>query len=268
MKKIIFLLTLALLCAAVSGCSGDSNDDVGGNPNIGLLNPAVLSVGVEIGYPPFEMFDDNGNPIGFDIDMATEIANILGVRVEFNDTAWDGIFAGLDVDKYDVVISAVTIRPDRALSMDFSNPYIENWQAIVVRKGDDPVTSMDGLNGLNVGLQASTASHDLLDEYIELGLISCTISPYVQVLNAFDDLRLGRVDCILTDSTVAEGYIAREPDAFEITWHQKNEPGAEAERFGIAMKKGNDLLVNAVNDALRQLETNGRLDQLRYEWLQ
>jgi polar amino acid transport system substrate-binding protein len=214
------------------------------------------------------MYDDDNNPIGFDIDLATEIANILGVRVQFHDTAWDGIFAGLDVDKYDAVISAVTIRADRQERWDFSNPYIENWQAIVVRKGNDPVTSLEGLNGLNVGLQAMTASHDLLEEMIELGQLNCTISPYVQVLNAFDDLRLGRVQAIITDSTVAEGYVNREPDVFEISWHQRYEPGAVAEQFGIVMKKGNNLLVNAVNDALRQLETNGKLNELHYEWFQ
>ncbi|MCL2708687.1 MAG: transporter substrate-binding domain-containing protein, partial [Defluviitaleaceae bacterium] len=140
--------------------------------------------------------------------------------------------------------------------------------AIAIKKDSDPVSSMDGLNGKVVGLQASTASHDLLDELIELGQISCTISAYDKVLNAFEDLRLGRVDCILTDSTVAEGYVGREPDVFAISWHQKNEPGAEAEIFGIAMKKGNSLLVSAVNDALKQLEENGRLDKLRQEWLQ
>jgi polar amino acid transport system substrate-binding protein len=214
------------------------------------------------------MYDDGGNPIGFDIDMGKEIAKILGVPIEHQDTAWEGIFAGLDIDKYDAVISAVTIRGDRQLVMDFSDPYIENWQAIAVRKGDPPVTSLEALNGLNVGLQASTASHDLLDEMIELGQLSCSISPYDKVLNAFEDLRLGRVDCILTDSTVAEGYVRREPDVFEISWHQKDEPGAEAEIFGIAMKKGNTLLVNAINDALRQLEANGKLDELRSEWLQ
>jgi polar amino acid transport system substrate-binding protein len=214
------------------------------------------------------MYDDGGNPIGFDIDLAAEIAKILGVRVEYEDTAWEGIFAGLDINRYDAVISAVTIRADRALNMDFSNPYIENWQAIVVRKGAEPVTSLEDINGRVVGLQASTASHDILDEMIELGQLNCEISAYDKVLNAFDDLRFGRVDCILTDSTVAEGYVRREPDVFEISWHQNTVPGAEAEIFGIAMKKGNSILVAAVNDALRQLEASGRLDELRAEWLQ
>jgi len=268
MKKVVSILVFVFIFAAMAGCSGGSSSGSGTNRNAGLLDPTTFTVGVEIGYPPFEMYDDANEPIGFDIDLAKEIAKILGVKFAYQDTAWDGIFAGLNVDKYDAVISAVTIRADRQLTMDFSEPYIENWQAIAVRKGSPAVTSLEGLEGLNVGLQASTTSHDLLDEMIELKLVSCSIAPYVQVLNAFDDLRLGRVDCVLTDSTVAEGYVGREPDNFEITWHQKNEPGAEAERFGVAMKKGNAALVNAVNDALRQLEASGRLDELRGMWLQ
>ncbi|MDR3238819.1 MAG: transporter substrate-binding domain-containing protein, partial [Clostridiales bacterium] len=206
-------------------------------------------------------------PVGLDIALGQAIAEELGLQWEVEDTAWDGIFAGLDINKYDVVISAVTIDEERKVTMDFSTPYIENWQAIVVKKGNPPVNSMLELNGLSVGYQQATTSDKILKRMIESGGIECAVNEYDKVLNAFDDLRLGRTDAVLCDSTVADGYLAREPDNFEITWIQSSEEGAEAETFGVAMKKGNAKLQEAINVALDNLSKSGQLDEIRKNWL-
>lgn len=269
-KKIMALLTLtAVLFTGTAGCAGQAKEPASTTPaDIGLLNEGVLKVAMEIGYPPFEFYADDGvTPMGMDVELAAELATLLGVTVEYEDTAWDGIFSGLDIDKYDCVISAVTINASRMKDMDFSTPYIENWQSIAVKKGAAPITSLEGLNGLVVGYQDATTSAELLEELIATGAVSCTTSAYDKVMNAFDDLRLGRVDAVLSDSTVAEGYTGREPDQYEITWHQKNESGAEAEKFGVAVKKGNQKLQDALNNALKQLEDSGKLSALRTLWL-
>jgi polar amino acid transport system substrate-binding protein len=277
------LLAIMLAATLLAGCGGKDNppsDSPSESPSetatqspeapagIGLLSDGVLQVGCEIGYPPFEVFADDGTtPIGLDIDLATALAAQLGLEVQFVNTAWDGIFSGLDANKYDCIISAVTIKADRMEEMDFTQPYIENWQSISVKKGSPPVTSMDGLNGLRVGYQGETTSDEYLTELIEAGAIVCEVSPYDKVLNCYDDLRFGRLDAVLADSTVADGYIAREPDMFEITWLQSSDPDAEAEKFGVAVKKGNKLLLDTLNAAMQTLEENGRLDEIRGEWL-
>ncbi|MCL2665693.1 MAG: transporter substrate-binding domain-containing protein [Defluviitaleaceae bacterium] len=263
MKK-IFLAALSILAAAIlaAGCSGAAE-----RSDIGLLDSKYLQVGMEIGYPPFEFFADDGTtPIGHDVDLAHAIAGILGVEVKLIDTAWEGIFSGLDIDKYDVIISAVTINAERMKTMEFSDPYIENWQAIAVRRDTPPVTSYLAMNGLRIGYQDATMSSEWLDELIETGQLNCERSAYDKVIYAFEDLRLGRVDAVLTDSTVAEGYVGREPNVFEISWHQKDEPGAEPESFGIAIKKGNTVLVEAINDAIKQLEANGKKSEIYRNW--
>jgi polar amino acid transport system substrate-binding protein len=235
---------------------------------VALLTPGVLTVGSEIGYPPFEFFADDGvTPIGLDIDLAKEIARELGVEVRFENTAWDGIFAGLDVDKYDCVMSAVTINAGRLLEMDFTQSYIENWQSITVKKGSAPVTSAEGLDGLRVGFQGETTSDEYLTNLIDSGALTCVLNPYDKVIGAFDDLRLGRLDAVIADSTVADGYITREPDNFELTWHQSVDPDAEAEVFGVAIKKGNAQLADALNSALQRLEASGKLEDIRQEGL-
>jgi len=227
-----------------------------------------LQIGCEIGYPPFEYFADDGiTPIGLDIEMGKAIAEELGVKAEHVNTAWDGIFAGLATEKYDIIISAVTITAERQKTMDFSTPYIENWQAIVVKKGDTPITGVEGLDGKKVAYQGETTSDEYLGDLIDTGVLNCETFPYDKVIYCFDDLNLGRVDAIICDSTVADGYISREPDKFEISWLQSSEPGAEAERFGIAVNKGNEKLLKAINGALKKLDDSGQLDEIRDNWL-
>ena len=256
------LLGIFVSLALFTGCNKASKTD------IGLLTSGVIKVGMEIGYPPFEYFADDGTtPIGLDVDLATAIAEHLGIKVEFEDTAWEGIFSGLGIDKYDVVMSSVTINGERMQTMDFSNPYIENWQSIVIKKGSPPITSVEDLEGLLVGYQGATTSDDYLADMIATGVVNCQVAAYDKVINCFDDLRLGRIDAAIVDSVVSEGYVEREPDVFEITWHQKNVVGAEPELFGVAIKKGNTKLQEAINGALAALEQSGKLDEIRQNWL-
>ncbi|MCL2351258.1 MAG: transporter substrate-binding domain-containing protein [Firmicutes bacterium] len=273
MKKIAqnaaALLLAGALAAGAAGCSGGAAPaNAGAAGDIGLLKPGTLTVGCEIGYPPFELFADDGTtPMGLDIDLGKALADQLGVGIVHQNTAWDGIFAGLDANKYDCVISAVTISADRRLTMDFTQPYIQNWQCIVVKKGSAPVANMDGLNGLKVGYQGSTTSDEYLHQFIDTGKITCTTNPYDKILQCFDDLKLGRIDAVICDSTVADGYIAREPDSYDETWLQSAEKGAVAEEFGIAVKKGNTKLTDALNGALAELKSNGKLDEIIAKWM-
>jgi polar amino acid transport system substrate-binding protein len=268
-KKYKFLAVLMSAMLTASALASCTSAPAASASDLGLLTDGVLKIGCEISYPPFEIFDDDGTTaIGLDIDLGKAIARELGVTTQLENTAWDGIFAGLDINKYDCVISAVTINAERRGIMDLSDPYIENWQAIVVKKGHAPVTSVEGLDGLSVGYQDATTSDEYLADLIDTNVISCQVSEYDKVLNCFDDLRLDRLDAVLADSTVADGYVAREPDVFEITWIQSSEPGAEAETFGIGVKKGNDKLLNAINAALRKLEESGELDTIRQNWLE
>jgi polar amino acid transport system substrate-binding protein len=263
--KIVAVFVFVLCAALLASCSSAS--ETSKNSDLGLLKDGVLQVGCEIGYPPFEYFGDDGStPIGLDIDLGDAIAAELGVSIERVDTAWDGIFEGLDADKYDIIISAVTINAERKKDMDFSDPYIENWQAVAVKKGSTPITSLEELNGKKVAYQDATTSDEYLEDLTDTGAVDCEKFEYAKVLNAFDDLRLGRVDAVICDSTVADGYIAREPENFEITWLQSTEPDSVPETFGVAVKKGNENLVNAINDALKKLEDSGKLDEIRSSW--
>ncbi|MDR1219496.1 MAG: ABC transporter substrate-binding protein [Treponema sp.] len=251
------------LCMGLIGCliAGSlfamGGDDTAGQAQSGglTIKQGVLTIGMEIGYPPMEYFDTDGKtPIGFDVSMAKAIAAKLGLRVEFVDTAWDGIFAGVDTRKYDCIMSAVTVTPERQAVYNFTKPYIGNAQALVLRK-DATITAAkpEELGGLRVAYQAETTSDIYMTKLAQGGL---AFEPYEydKVLNCFDDLRLGRVDAIVCDSLVAFDYIAPANSPFKLVWQ-----GEADEVFAICFKKGNDQLTNAVDQALDALFADGTI---------
>ena len=125
MKKYVFVVLAVLVIASVAFAGGKK--DSGGL----TLRSGVLSIGMEIGYPPMEYYDSDGKtPIGFDVDMGKAIAAKLGLRAEFIDVAWDGIFAGVDTNRYDTIMSSVTITEARQRAHNFSKPYFVNTLAM------------------------------------------------------------------------------------------------------------------------------------------
>jgi len=277
MKRILAILcALAMAALLFAGCGATEppveTPTTAATPaeapaELQLIVPGTLTVGTEIGYPPFEQFADDGvTPIGLDIDLAKEIAAILGVEVVFQNTRFDGILDGLGIDKYDVVMSAVTITPERGLKVDFSDPYIENWQAIVVKKGADAIDSPEALNGKKVAYQEATTSTAYLAKFIATGAVSCTIAEFEKVMDCFEDLKNGRVDAVLCDSVVADDYAAQYPDLYEISWVQSSVEGDEPELFGVGVKKGNASLLEAVNAALAELKANGKYEAICKDW--
>lgn len=225
--------------------------------NVKLMHEGTLTIGVEIGYPPFEDFAEDGTtPIGYDIDFAKALGEKLNLKVNFINTAWDGIFQGIDVN-YDCVISAVTITNARKETMLFSDPYINNYQAVVVNA--DFTGKIDGfldLDGLAISVQKETTSDILMSDYIDTGSINCTISANEKVTTCFTQLENGEVDAVVVDSTVADGYLASNPGKFIKIFQDDSEP----EQFGVAMGKENTALQAAINEAIAQLTAEGFIE--------
>jgi polar amino acid transport system substrate-binding protein len=221
------------------------------------IKPGVLMVGMEIGYPPMEYLDTNSKPAGFDVEMAGLIAEKLGLKLELVDTAWDGIFAGVETEKYDCIMSAVTITDARLAAHNFCKPYIGNAMSLVLLKGSK-ITAKNPMElaGLGVAYQAETTA----DFYMaDLGSKGLRFIPYEydKVINCFDELKLGRVDAIVTDSLVAVDYVASPDSPFVMVWQ-----GPADEKFGICLKKGNNALTEAIDGVLDELFSNGTMFNL------
>lgn len=273
MKKLLALaLAMVMVCSVLTAC-GKSEDSKTATKKVEVatvdttgvktVEKGKLSVGVEIGYPPFEQFQEDGKtPEGYDIDIITEVAKRLGLEVNFVNTAFDGIFKGIDKN-YDVVCSAITITKERKKTMLFSDPYIDNYQAVVVKKDSKAkIASFNDLEGLQIALQEGTTSLEIMKDLI--GTKTLKNSKYIQsekVTSCFEQLKNGEVDAVLVDSTVADGQVAKHKE-FKIAWKDDSEP----EQFGIAMGKKNTSLQKAINAALKDMKEEKVIDDSYDYW--
>ena len=272
-KIIAMLLAAAMLCVSFVGCgSDDSKNDVSSAAavqgsvdvsNVKLIKEGTLSVGMEIGYPPFEDKAENGEPIGYDVDLVYALADKMGLEVNIVDTAFDVIFAGIGTN-YDCVVSAVTITDERRENCLFSEPYIDSYQAVVVKKGSDiKIESLKDLSGKSVALQDATTSKALLEDMIKTGTVTdCKMGPSEKVLTAFTALDNGEYDVVLCDSPVADTYITNYPDKYELAFLDKE----NVEQFGVAMAKDDTALQTAVNEAMKQLKEEGFFEENTAKW--
>ena len=279
-KRIFILVTIFVMLFALAGCSGtesqsesvpaDEQEETADTlvsgidmSKVSLMNEGKLTIGVEIGYPPFEDFAEDGTTaIGYDIDFAYALAEKLGLEVLHINTAWDGIFQGID-QNYDIVISAVTITEERKESMSFSAPYINNYQAVVVAKDyEGTIDGFDDLDGKAIAVQKETTSDVLMSDYVDTESISATISANEKVTTCFTQLENGEVDAVVVDSTVADAYVASNSEQFLIAYLDKSEP----EQFGVAMGKDNAALQTAINEAIAQLTEEGFFEENIEHW--
>lgn len=250
------LVLIAGLMAAAIGCRQKPGEGGAETSGALTLKEGFLSVGMEIGYPPMEFFDEDGKtPLGFDVDLAKALAEKLGLQFEPIDTAWDGIFAGLDTSKYDCIISSVTVTEDRQLKYAFTKPYLANSQLLVVRKDSaNKPGSLDAVQGLRLTYQAETTSDTLATQWINDTGANVTVFEYDKVMNCFDELTLNRVDVILVDSVVAAEYLSKADNPYEITAEVSND-----EVLAVCLKKDNTALTDALNTALDELYADGTL---------
>lgn len=276
------LAVILLLCAAltVAGCgkastgsdaSAQSNDtqaddaaadstdaaktDAADAGTVTTLKEGVLMCGMEIGYPPMEYFDEDGStPIGFDVEVGKAIADYLGLEFEAVDTAWDGIFAGVETDKYDCIVSCVSITDARKEAYNLTAPYVSNHTVLIV-PNDSEIDSLEALNGHSTAVQAETTSDDFMKERSdELGV---ELLQYDKVINCFDDLKTGRADSVFTDSVVAAYYLGDDAANYKTVWEN-----TELEPIGICLKKGNDGLTAKIEEALDALYADGTLGNI------
>ncbi|MDR2605744.1 MAG: ABC transporter substrate-binding protein [Oscillospiraceae bacterium] len=276
MKRIItLLLAAALIFAVFAGCkptepeftpSGSPTDvesDVvpADEPEtadeVTTLTPGTLTVGMEIGYPPMEYLADDGvTPIGFDVDVATELAARLGLELKLEDTAWDAIFTSLDANRYDVIISSVSITPSRQENYNLTRPYISN-KLVLITRADSTVTDPSELTGLNVAVQTDTTSDEYMVKLQDEGLVLDGYYVYDKVIQAFDELKIGRVDAVMVDSVVAAYYLFDDSESFRTAWEN-----TEGEPLGLCLKKGNDTLTAAIETVIDEMYADGTMTEI------
>ena len=219
-------------------------------------------IATDAAFPPMEYVDENTKEIvGFDIDLMNAIAKEMGFEVEFKNTAWDGIFAGLESGDYDAILSSVTITEERQAKYDFSDPYINAGQAVVVRADESEIQSHKDLTGKTVGAQIGTTGALAVQE-----MDGVTLKEYDTIDLALMDLVSGNLDAVVVDTPVAADY-ALASDQFAGKLKIVGEPFTE-EYYGLVVRKGeNQELLQLFNEGLKKVRAAGTYDQIYAKWI-
>lgn len=217
-----------------------------------------LIVGTEPTFPPFEFVDEKNQVVGFDIDIANELAKRLGVKLEIVNLPFDSLIPALLQGKIDLIIAGMTITAERAKVVDFSKPYFEANQAIVVRKdGKFEPKKLEELVGKKVAVQLGTTGDLVVSEINGVQVVR-----FQKFTDAFLELQNGRVDAVVLDEAPAKAYVKKFPK-FLISAVVDT-----GETYGIAVKKGNKELLNFVNQTLDILKSSGTYNKLIQKWFE
>ena len=242
------LLAAALFFVALGGFTG----------NVQAAEKYIVAS--DCTWPPFELLDENKQPTGYSVEFIRAAAKAAGFEVENRNIAWDGIFGGVATGQYDIVASSTTITEERKKQFDFSDPYFEIVQAVIVPAGKK-VTSLKDLKGLKVGGQIATTGIFVVRD----AKVGAQIREYDDVGLAIQDLVGGRIDAVVCDEPVAKYYANKRQDyKGKIQIALRSE---EKEYFGFTVKKGRKDLLEKLNRGIKLVKENGTEAQLLKKWI-
>ena len=257
----ILLAVFASLVLALGalGCGDDDDDDGGGGgtdtaADLGLIKDGTLTVASDIPYPPFEQGDPPAYE-GFDIDLINEVAERLELDTEIKDLPFDALLQGRGGGRYDVAIAATTITPAREKRVDFSDPYFNSEQSLMVRVDGDIKSIDDVTSETIIGAQDATTGETYANENTD-----ADVRPFQESDDANQALANGQVDAVLNDLPTTEAVAEANPD-LEVV--QTFDTGEE---YGIIFGQDQDTLLEQVNIALQEIKDDGTLDELYQKW--
>lgn len=244
---------LAIGCLLMAGCGHKSD--------VQNALPDKIIIGLDDNFPPMGFRDNNGDLVGFDIDLAREVEKRIGIPVSFQTIDWDSKEAALKSGQVDMLWNGLTITPEREKVIAFSKPYMKNDQLLIVRASSN-IQNKDGFKGKVIGTQEGSSSIDALNRHIAFQQSLGEVKKYGDFVNAFMDLQLGRIDGVLVDSVVGRYYMEKKAGQFRVVDTSLGE-----ETFGIGMRKEDTALCNKINQVLKELSDDGTMAALSQKWL-
>ena len=247
-KKMCIFLSLLLLILVVGGCGKEGK------------NEEPLVVAMELAYPPFEGKDEAGEPTGVSVDLMKAFGEYIGREIKIENTAWDGLIPSLQTGTADLVISSMTIRPDRAEQVDFSDPYANALLAVLVNKNTD-ASSIEDLNqaGMKIAVKSGSTGH----LYAESNLQNAELMVLPDESACVTEVAQGRADGFIYDQLTIYRNWQKNLDTTGAIFIPFQEP----EKWGIAVQKGNSELLEQVNAFLKEFREEGGYDKLEETYL-
>ncbi len=271
----VLLVAVIALAGVAAACGGDDTESspspeatsaadianmILGKAPSGLAATIVergsVIVANDANYPPQSSVDQaTGELVGFDVDVALKMGEILGLEVQFENPAWETIPTGLNQGKYDVSIGSMTITPERDKELDFTEPYYYTSGQVFVKKGGQQIASVDDLNGKKVGVGAATTYYDFLKANSK-----ADVKTYTTDADTFPDLRNGNLDFVMTAGPTGQQAISQgQPFDFS---------GAPLyyEDLAFAIKQGEGDWLAMLNYAVNMMHQDGSLTAMSETW--
>ncbi|NUK30012.1 basic amino acid ABC transporter substrate-binding protein [Parageobacillus sp. VR-IP] len=253
-KGAIIAVVIALLTAlAACGKSTETSSSSSGEAKKKVI------VGTDAAFAPFE-YMDKGKIVGFDVDLLDAVMKEAGIEYELKNIGWDPLFAALQSKEIDMAISGITINDKRKQTYDFSIPYFEATQMIMVKE-NSPIKNALDLKGKTIGVQNATTGQEAVEKLLGKG--NKNIKKFETTVVAIMELLNGGVDAVVTDNAVANEYVKNNPDKkIKVIPDSKH---FESEFYGMMFPKGSDLKPK-VDKALKKLMENGKYAEIYKKW--
>lgn len=262
----VALATACLISVTACGAANNSTNNAPGNATTGtasseglyqhIKDTGVIQIGTEGTYAPFDFHDKSGALTGFDVDVATEVARRMGVKANFVEAPWDGLFAGLNAKRFDMIADEVGITPDRQKKYDFSNPYIVSKAVLIVRKDNTTIHSFADLKGKKSG---QSLTSNLADIARKNGAQIVSTQGFNEAIGL---LQSGRIDATVNDGLSFLDLLKHNPNVpLKVVDTDPN-----AAKNGFMFRKGNQDLVDAVNKAIDGMMKDGTYLKISQKW--
>ena len=268
-KKVLAATVAASMLISMAGCGGTSGDTAeattessasaeGGSQEVPAdltSNEGVLIWATNAEFPPYE-YHEGDAVVGIDAEIADYIGEQLGLEVQCEDMAFDSIIPAVVSGKADLGIAGMTVDPDRLENVNFSDPYVNAGQVIIVTEDSD-IASADDLAGKTIGVQLGTTG----DQYVTQNITDATVERYNKGFEAVQALQQSKVDAVVIDGEPAKQFVAS-AEGTKIL----DEPLTE-EEYAIAVSKDNEALLDEVNRILAEMQENGKLAEITNKYL-
>jgi len=257
------LLTLAVSALLLTACSQSNTDDANANDTATggsdllqrINNNGTINVGTEGTYPPFTYHDESGKLTGYDVEVTRAVADKLGVEVEFKETQWDAMLAGLDSKRFDMVANQVSLTtPERLAKYDKATAYSWSGAVALAPTDDNRYSSWEALKGLRSAQSLSSNYGELAERY------GAEIVPVDGMAQAVQLVKQDRADFTMNDNLAVLDYLKKFPDSsLEI---KLVAPASEKRGSGLVLLKGDEAVVAKLDEAMAALQADGTLTKL------
>ena len=264
-KTITTVAASAVLLAACNQSPSNENTEAADTAATGsdlldrINNGGTINVGTEGTYPPYTYHNEQNELTGYDVEVTRAVAEKLGVTVDFKETQWDAMLAGLDAKRFDMVANQVSLTtPERQAKYDLAEPYSWSGAVVLAPKSDSRFNAWESLKGLKSAQSLSSNYGELAEKY------EAEIVPVDGMAQAIELVKQGRADLTLNDHLAVLDYLKKFPESdLEI---KLKAPEEEMRGSGLVVTKGNDAVVAKLNEAMKELHEDGTLTRLSTEF--